>query len=426
MRSCAAALLLAVCCSRAAAVDLPAASAHEPRYDDPSLWPHLRGDEPFTQQDWPEARLLVWDHPGVKASDKKGRLDPKDPANWIDARTGEPATALPDERTDVVFTAGTDIWIKRWRDFSVRHMTIEPDARVHLHHGNSANRFFGNVWIKEGGQFYTMGITVTGGQHAFLRNDNLDPPTRRVAGFATADRRLLAYWIVMAKGGGSSLWLLGHVGAGDELKFNEGLTVVGPHSAASAGRPSIQIVGPEAVLELQSGARFGKRVPKADGYDILVQGELRAGSPERPLTGDAFLYLNGKEPGGREGGMSFDAVLQEADRHSGRVNDTGRNPLVRGGIDRYALVVAPQGRIRVHSADPASARLVMTWNGHGSIDHVRMLFLGDVQLDGALFDHVEAGGIQMLDPAQAESWTGVSWGPENAAPPAELIVPYRH
>ncbi|NQT38991.1 MAG: hypothetical protein HQ581_15950, partial [Planctomycetes bacterium] len=76
-------------------------TADNPRFDNKDAWPMLVGDEYFTKQKWDTARVLIWGHPDMVQRRGGPKIDPKDPANWIDAATGRPADAIPDMDTDI-------------------------------------------------------------------------------------------------------------------------------------------------------------------------------------------------------------------------------------------------------------------------------------------------------------------------------------
>ena len=89
----------------ASALDIKAITAKptadNPQYDNKKAWPMLVGDEYFQKEKWPKARLLIWARAVAKQARGK-RLDPMDPANWVEAATGKPAEALPDKDTDII------------------------------------------------------------------------------------------------------------------------------------------------------------------------------------------------------------------------------------------------------------------------------------------------------------------------------------
>ena len=94
-----------------------------------------------------------------------------------------------------------------------------------------------------------------------------------------------------------------------------------------------------------SNTSFHKRGNQPYETDLIVSGQLLAGTAERPLTKDCTLGLSFKTKG-EKGILTPEPIGAHA-------NDFG-------------LVVNPSGTLSVHSADPAKARLVITWNGLSS------------------------------------------------------------
>ena len=79
-------------------------TADNPQHDNKEAWPNLVGDEYFAEQKWEKKRLLIWNTHG-KAEMIRGRrggLDGNNPANWINADTGQPAKSIPDMDTDII------------------------------------------------------------------------------------------------------------------------------------------------------------------------------------------------------------------------------------------------------------------------------------------------------------------------------------
>lgn len=410
--------LLAVLCAAAALAPAAEPTAHSPRFDDRAVWPHLEGQEAFVAQPWPAARVLVWAHPGVDGHRRKGR-DPHDPASWLE--NGRPASAPPDDDTDVVFPAADRQYRVELagRGIGARHITVGRNAFA------IAWRLHGNLWVKPGGEFKPVGnwnsggFKIVGDKHTFLRNDNEAP----LLGEARGSGVDIAQWITVEKTGGGSVEFLGRVGAADEFKVNEGIAVIGPHSALTVGPASLQLIGPEGALCMMSDSYFGKHTNLArNDADVLVQGWLLAGLPDRPLKGDATVGISFK----------FESKLEFVGSVDKRTAPKGFSSRFNGPSQfSYGLVVDEQGGVRVHSADPSQHQLVLRWHGaerslgQGADNEPRtinMLFLGDVVLDGVLFDHVKAGGIELRDESMRRSWGHVAFGDHNAAPPDQLFA----
>lgn len=420
-------------------------TAHDPQFENKKVWADLSGKEGFVGQKWETLPVYVWAHPGKSALDRAARKnaiarkrDPgpdRDlPENWL--VNGKPATTMPagDKEVDLVLPASDAPYVLAAPDWRVRHVTIERGATLSSHMKVEAIKSIsGNLWVKKGAAADMFSFAVVGPNHAFFRNDN---PASSPHGKGQDSGNYLAYWITIAKPKGSVEWL-GDFRMGDELKFNEGTTIVGPNSRLQAGPPSTQIIGPEAVLELQSGALFGKHTGTGRQADILVLGELRAGSPQRPITSDATLGLNGKSERPASGQVNVEAALAKANVAEGGINKYGGNSLTAGHTQKdaapipggYSLAVSPAGRLSVHSVDPAKARLRLAWNGaagrgseNGADKVVIYLFSDNLALDGVVFDNFYKGGINLLKPEQRSKWKNVVFGEKNEGQPDELFT----
>lgn len=428
---------LATICTCALAADVASAEVgpgtHAPDYENQQLWPNLSGEEYFLDEQWPEARLLVWRHPGTSDSGRQaqrrdeaqGDLDPMDPANWL--VDGErPATEPPDENTDLYFPDADRIYYVGgvWGPhLKARHVTVGRNAVV------GVKPLHGNLWIRRGGRFSVIGygrdaFRIVGTKHTFFRNDN---------GANLGDHRnemdqagtTVALWMLIEKTRGGSVEFLGTTGVSDELKLNSGTTIVGPGSALLGGSAakSIQVIGPDAELVLTSGATFQKSGNYfGNSPDVIVQGRLSVGTPARPLQHDAYL------------GLSFKS--EQADRLT-EDDSRGQGPNVPPAMTNVpaGFLVEPQGRLRVVSEDPERARLIIHWHGHDMYSHgerthkdtprlIDMALLGKVDLNGVLLNHVKRGGVRLPDPSAREQWEHLQFGEDNGGPAETLFQRY--
>jgi len=375
------------------------ATAHDPHFQDKMLWPADVEKTAYFKETWPKATLMVW-----ARTEKSGApVDPKDPANWL--VDGKPATNAPNANTDVYFPEGSFLRVRDKAPLGkVRHLTVGRGVRVPK---SVAIRPTGNVWIRERGMVAEVGA-FSGEKDVFLRNDNKD---------FTKEEAALANKIVFNKAKDASVEIVGVVKAHDELSVLCGTLIVGPDAELVPGNRSVQAVYPDGKLILMSRSKFYKRGNQTWDNDIVVAGELLAGTPQRPLTEDCTLALSWKRQG----------------RGTAQPHAAGRP-------DDHGLVVRPEGKMRVHSADPAKARLVVTWNGLKSDESgtpedlvkpgitdldaiprkVSVVLQGDVSLDGVTFDHVLKGGIKMPDPSIRGAWNMV-FGAHNEGKPDELF-----
>ena len=389
-------------------------TAQDPQFSSKKQWPKLTGKEAFVSQRWAKGRVLVWAHPG-RSGDYGGRraLDASDGANWIiDGRAGSGPITI-DQTTDIVLPEADKRYVvtpHRQGRRRVRHVTIGRNATL-----GGGYTVYGNIWVRERGKLgaRTAGLLFTGPEHTFVRNENKPTARGGEGGFGQASEIALAHYIGIAKLKGSSLEFLGTNASSDELVVHDGTVIIGPDSSLYSGYTSTSIIGPDAVLELQSGAMYGRRRETWMGVDLMVQGELRAGSPQRPLARDATLRLT---------------LAQYK-----RANEDDRRKIPY--TDAYSAVIHKTGKLRVYSKEPEKARLVFTSAGPG-LRHtednasaapgvkIKLAFLGDVQLDGVLFDCLKKGGLHVVDPSAASRWTHVAYGSGNETSADGLIQAY--
>jgi hypothetical protein len=100
----------------------------------------------------------------------------------------------------------------------------------------------------------------------------------------------------IAKIGTKSVEFVGNVGVSDEVMLQHGKCIIsGDFRFSGATNKGAFEVYDGGILEIQSGGRIAPFInTNAKGvYNINIyrNGVLQAGSPERPLTEDAFLYL---------------------------------------------------------------------------------------------------------------------------------------
>jgi hypothetical protein len=363
---------------------------------------------------WPEGRTLIWAHPG-----QGGEID--DPSNWRTA-SGDAVTAIPDRNTDIVLPASESLYIvKGGRVNQVRHVTIESQALLTGKHRNEVE-IWGNCWVKVGG--YVKYVSVRGDKHSYFRLDEgVFPtaenelkymhPSRRVP-FEKQCRSQISHKFQVCKYGTASVEMIGNIGASDEVMLQHGKMIINGDFRFSGvtGKGAFEIYD-GGILELQSGARIAPFDPSnrkcVYNMDIYRNGVIQAGSPERPLTKDAYLLLG----------------FAENDKPG-----------------RTGLFSAVGSMIRVYSADPAKARLIISstssvegfHTGLGNLvgnptekasgkKGIAIQLAGDIQLDGVVFDYVSEGGIGLADPGWIQQWKHISYGPHCAATPEKLVGP---
>jgi hypothetical protein len=227
------------------------------------------------------------------------------------------------------------------------------------------------------------------------------------------NRTQISHKFQVCKYGGASVEFIGNFGVSDEIMIQHGRLIVSGNLRWSGvtGKGALEVYD-GGILELQSGATAapfrsgnGKNVYNVDVYR---NGVIQAGSPKRPITSDCYLML-------------------------------GYGDASRAG--KTGLYAARGSQIRVYSADPKNARLVITSitsdpdfrNAGGrpvgdpktpakGSQGIALRLAGDVQLDGVVFDYVAAGGIRLADPGMKDSWKHVVYGPRNAGEPRKLFA----
>ncbi len=397
------------------------ATAGQPHYENATLWPLSSPKSYYAKQVWPKGRLWIWAKPGESMGSGGKPMDPK---NWLE--DGKPATIPADANTDFEFpsaTGGKKYFVDlggnksqvTWR----RHLTINEGANISWLHG--AN---GNTWIKKGGYLKVLSW-IGGKQHTFLRNDNAQ-----------------SWWMVdhlfCDKAPEASVEIIGPFSVDDSYHFNSGMTILAEGSIITPQARCTLNVQENAALVLLSGSTYRKQANQTFGCDLIVRGRLLAGLPERPLTSDCFLGLSwkGKARFKKEDGWRVerpdDVALIVMPAFSIRAYVDGKG---------WQNTGHPAASLRVYSANPVTARLVLDWHGleiggetakSGAENFaklkeikeffVEMYLLGDLNLDGVLFNHIAKGGIIVKDPATAQrDWKHVVFGPDNAAPTKELL-----
>ena len=398
-----------------AGADLNAPSAHNPCFDRPGLWPEDVKKTAYYRQKWEPTRLLVWARADQQRAQKDALLDPK---NWLeyppspggyDETSGKPATNPPDENTDVLFPdsdrpyqVGGDVPLR------VRHITVGENAGIWM---NGRLEVSGNQWVRKGAGtvvFHTR--VVRGKTAAFARNDRSDP---KGGGLPAIYGNNLG--VSKPKGGSASVEFIGNWCVGDELHVDSGTMILGPGSRFVAGDRGLHTVHPEGTLVLMSGSALRTMANKGFQHDLAVGGALLAGTPERPLTRDCVLGLSFKVHG------EVDALP----RGMSTPNDSG-------------LVINPGGRLAVHSADPAKARLVFRWHGQKGLNigpakpedikdvphRIAIVLRGEVEFNGVEFNDMRRGGIVLADPSVRSRWKNVFYGGNNGAGAEELYRAY--
>ena len=349
---------------------------------------------PWETETWAKARQLVWANPGTEGSFN-------DAANWLE--NGKPAKAAPDQDTDIVLPAADKEYKVQAVRCAMRHVTIEKNAFLMGGHRKEFEAW-GNVWVKPGGFVYY--ITIIGPQHSFFRIDDAEYPNdtnkeeyRHTSGRSEKiNRTQISHKFQLCKYGDASSEFIGKFGVSDEIMIQHGRLILNGELRWSGvtDKGALEIYD-GGILELRGGAAVGPFAGKNNknvfNIDVYRGGILQAGSPERPLTGDAYVLLG--------------------DDGDDKPGSTG-------------LYTAVGSQVRVFSSDPTKHRLVFDsiasrgWsdgkgralakNGKG----ITMELAGDLLFDGVQFNQVMKGGLHLLDPASASLWKNAVFGGSKA------------
>ncbi len=413
------------------------AFAHYPQFQDKQLWPDelsMDGEPAYRQQKWEPTRLLIWNRrdPDQKSGSQVNLMDP---ANWLE--NGQPAKRPPDAKSDIVFPSHAAPYHLRnshgdrfQNSIKCRHITVGTNANISVFGCDPT----GNWWIKKGGKIYERhGGAFSGATHAFARNDNV-PAYRpglgviRPAKWSTEQAPLIqeiSQYIHMRKPDGS-LEAVGNWGSQDQFHVDAGTFIVGPLSAVGTGGRATLVVHGEGILQLQSGSVISKGINQSFNWDAVIEGVLRAGSPDRPFRKDAMLGLSAKD------------YVGEVDN----LKEYG---------DRLGLAIKGNGVIETHPAQGSNARLVFAWHGidlailrdaavktgdreydrwmlamQGALHMPRTITLRlsrTTQLENVAFDDVQLGGIQGVTSEQVAQWKNIEWRSGNQGDAQWLIAP---
>lgn len=377
-------ILAVLLCSAMLVAGEAAGSAHEPRYQSAALWPPSLGSAQaaYTRQAWEPARVLTWTASG-----------------WQEG--GRSAERGPDPETDVVFPAGAKANLRE--QLRARHLTVEAGAAVSL----ASSEVGGNLWIRRGGSLRLLKPALgRPDRDTFCRSDNDEPC-------------LIPNFVKISKRPERATEWIGKWKTGDELTIDSGIFVLAPGGVFQhTDRRDLHVFS-QGTLVLLSGSTWEAWGNLYKGNDILVDGRMLVGTPERPLTADCTIGLSFKTKGaGPAGVMAFRGSKPE---------DVG-------------LLVSPDATLAVHSADPAKARLVLRWLRTPQVTHrleggeppevaalphgIELRLFGRISIDAVVFNDVLKGGIQLPDPARRADLRNASLGSGNGGSLDELFSVY--
>jgi hypothetical protein len=397
---------------------------------------------PYANETWEAPRqLLVWARPG-----SAGRFSSAE--NWLLNGTtpktlakteiwsgpswhrGRRATDL-DKDTDILMPAAAKSYrVSDRGSYLARHISVEAGASLH----RNINSAYGNVWVAQEGRLDGGGCaTLRGTKHTFFINGN--PHNGGEPRTPGAFRRLMKSakhfarkWIVRKDDPAASISMIGTIRSGDETHWLRGVTILEEDCVISIGGRCTQTVGRDAKLIMKSGSVLGKNGNQLYKDDMRLKGAFLVGTPEEPITRNCYLGLSIKDPEG---------TYPKSDRRPGRsgfrLKGTGASTHGQG------LLVAPGATMRVHTADPGKAKLVVTWHGItdvGSDDGtapgyfseipasertVNMVMLDDLQLSDVTLDWFGKRDILMPNPERRREWKRVDYGGHNRAGADDLF-----
>jgi len=430
---------------QASALDIKAITskptAHNPQYKDKKAWPDLVGDEYFLKQKWEKARLLIWAHGNTKPTRGK-RLDPMEPASWIDAATGKPADALPDMNTDVILPDSdkkykVEVRGKTSQRLACRHLTVGRNAQFFP--GNGGNFLVtGNIWVRPGAIFFVYrALVFAGNNHTFIRRDwpadgklkkmhdtgavarwdpKLDPQSSdpwMPRGYKLSG---VSYFCQHDKPEGSTE-VVGYITFTDEFGIKSGTFIVGRDSRYHTGVSGSAHIANGARIAVMDGGMFGGNVNICGPLTILKEGgSLTGGLPGRPLKRDARTGVgySGRERKGLWG------------------NRAGADALLYGDVIGY---IAPGSNAKFlfgwHRIEHPAKRSPLRWKdpnvakAYLKIERRIKVRVGPAtKLENVCFEDLHLGGL-MIPKGKFKGYKKVTFGAGCASKdPAQLFKEY--
>ena len=415
-------------------------TADNPQYKNKEAWPDLVGDEYFPKQEWPKARLLIWGHAGVVPKRSDPKIDPKDPANWIDAATGKAADAIPDMDTDVILPDTDRPYSVSKNKFVCRHLTIGRNAKLVW----LWPKVFGNVWIRPGGKLFAYKtLMLLGSRDTFFRNDWPEDgvlkklhDTGGIVAFDPANPKDPNPWVDKQssvcqflsydrpKG---STEMIGYSYSHDEIGIKAGTLIVGRDSRFLCGGPARIYINEGAAIVLMDGAVTGKTVNQFRPCLVMQGGQITAGTPDRPVKRDARIGV----------GYSNWMNLSFPDQKKSQ----GRGMYAYGDFS-----ASLSGKLIGYPAEGSDARLVFGWQrvrhggGGRGVNHtdgfkqvfaklqpkITVWVAPETEIKNVRFEDLHRGGIVVHDAAAAKNWKNVTYGNGCLSKdPKELIREYK-
>jgi len=413
-------------------------AADNPQFDNKKAWPMLVGDEYFPKQKWDKTRVLIWAHPGKKSSRRGPKIDPMDPANWIDASTGKPADAIPDMNTDIIIPDADKPYAVAMgvQNYACRHLTIGRNATFSVERGGNFS-IFGNLWVRNNGMVTSWrNMTFAGNRDTFLRQDwpedgklkkmhddrlvtPFDPKAKNPWMQDGRRARSITTYMVHDKALGKSTELIGYVRILDEVGIKSGTFIVGRDSRFVSMGPSAVSINKGAKVVLMDGAQcsHGKNQFVNRDWNIARGAEVTGGTPDRPLKRDAYFGV------GYRNWMNL-PVPELPNRKKKAKQPTGAKRYY--GFEGYNARI--QGDLIGYPAKGTDARLVVCWQrisaggagnwgrSDGAFKKVfpkmppKITIWVEAKVENVRFDDLHRGGILTPNADIFKSWKNVTFG----------------
>ncbi|MEX0654621.1 MAG: hypothetical protein WD534_03175 [Phycisphaeraceae bacterium] len=347
----------------------------------------------YARESWDPRPLLVWAQPGTSG-------DAMDAANWLDEH-GEPLAEMPWQEGqrgrrrsagrafdgDVLLPAAADTYEvlqpgqrDHLEPVALRHLTVEANASYRVRY-----TVHGNLWVKDdaalgkGTQTGGLGSGDTN-KHTFARFCNYHdepehqdavPPENRWA-YAP----IISHWVRIDTGEQGSLEIVGQSrGPSDRATLRRGQLIISKDSYLGNGPRGSFYNEPGTTVVLLDGARIGSPMALNSNNRATygIGGTLLFGHPDKPLTRDLIFSATH---------FPKDEIQPDAspaDRTSGA-----------------SFVLGPEGRMVVHSVDPARARVVFR-------PRSRLLPVSQYAVDREYWRHIDRRGDTYYPP-KPEFW----------------------
>ncbi len=422
-------------------------AAHNPQFDNKEAWPNLVGDEYFLKQKWEKKRLLIWNIHGSaeKVGGRRGGLDGRNPANWINAATGQPAKSIPDMDTDIILPDSDTPYTVNFYGPKVsywRHVTIGRNAKILTGgHRDNSIQIFGNVWVRATGEISTYGsMHFIGDRDTFLRQDwpedgmlkkmhderlvaPYDPKAKNPWTEDGRGGRSITVYMTHAKAPEKSTEVIGYVRAADEVGIKSGTFIVGRDSRFVSMGPAAVSVNKGAKVVLMDGSQcsHGQNQFVNRDWGVADGAQVTGGTPDRPLRRDAYFGV------GYRNWMNLPVPELE---------NSKKNPEQQTGVKLYYGYSGYNAQIRGdligYPAPGSDARLVVCWQrisagGAGSwgrgdeafkkvfpkiVPKIGVWIGGASRLANVRFDDLHRGGIVVpsADVFNFKRWRNVTLG----------------